>query len=147
MPSTAFLKELGSAKDAERIRRWFANDAEGNRRLEFYGNPDTWFSLFGQSRRGWFVVVDEQPVGLVDMDWSGGVGSIAYYVAPEYRGRGYGNESVRLMVEQARTLGLGSLEGDVDPDNAASIAALRAAGFELLAFDDEQGMYPVKIML
>jgi RimJ/RimL family protein N-acetyltransferase len=148
VPHSAHLKDIGStdAEAAEQIRRWFAKDAEGRRRLEFYANPADWFALLGPSRHGWFVIIGEEPVGLIDMEVNDGCGYIAYYVAPDHRGQGYGTETVRLMIEQARTLGLTSLDGGVDVDNIASIAALKK---NVSTFDDvdDEGMFPVRITL
>lgn len=148
MLNSSHLKGLAStdAEAAEQIRRWFAEDAEGRRRMEFYANPADWFALLGPSRHGWFVITGEEPVGLVDMEVNDCCGYIAYYVAPDHRGQGRGTETVRLMIEQARMLGLTSLDGGVDVDNIASIAALKKNGF---AFDDvdDEGMFPVRITL
>lgn len=146
MPHSTSLRNLGTPDDSELIRSWFADDEEGNRRLEFYAQPELWFSLFGPTRHGWFVIDRDHPVGFIDMEINGEAGYIAYYVAPEYRGLGHGNRTLLLMLDQARQIGLASLEGGVDPDNAASIAALKRAGFEIGPLDEED-MLPVTISL
>lgn len=148
MPKSASLTEIDSAdaEATELICHWFADDEEGRHRLEFYANPAGWFSLLGPARHGWFVVIDDKPAGLIDMEVNDDCGYIAYYVAPDHRGQGYGTETVRLMIEQACVLGLKHLDGSVDVDNTASIAALTHNGFSLGEIDDE-GMYPVKITL
>jgi RimJ/RimL family protein N-acetyltransferase len=146
MSHSTALRILDGPKDRELIRAWFADDEEGNRRLEFYAQPELWFSLLGPTRRGWFIIEGDHPVGFIDMEIDGDSGYIAYYVAPEYRGLGYGNQALQLMLDQARELGLAVLDGGVDPDNAASIAALKRAGFEIGPLDEED-MLPVTISL
>ena len=146
MSRTATLRHLGGPEDSELIRRWFDDDAEGNRRLAFYAQPALWFSLLGPTRHGWLVIDQDQPVGFLDIEVDGGCGYIAYYVAPAFRGVGYGNQALRLMLETARELGIAKLEGGVDPDNAASLAALKRAGFEIGPVDEE-GMFPVTMSL
>lgn len=148
MPQAGYLKDIDPTDVAagEQIRQWFVDDEEGRRRLEFYANPTAWFALLGPSRHGWLLQIDGHPVGLVDMEINGERGYIAYYVAPEHRGLGYGTEAIRLVAEHARALGLKMLEGSVEPDNAASIAALRRAGFAFGELDEEE-MFPVELVL
>lgn len=142
MPSTLKLQTIGSATDATQIRTWFAGDTDGNHHLSSYADPEQWFKLLGPSRRGWFVVAEDRPIAFIDLEVNDRTGYFAYYVAPEFRGQGYGTETLRLLIEQAREFDLTTLEGGVEPDNAASIAALKKTGFELLPLDDE-GMLPV----
>jgi RimJ/RimL family protein N-acetyltransferase len=136
------LEEIHFATAGAQIRAWFAGDAEGNHHLSSYAEPEQWFKLFGPKRHGWFVVADERPIGFIDLEVNEGTGYFAYYVAPEFRGQGYGTATLRLTIEHARELGLTTLEGGVEPDNAASITALKKTGFELQPLDDE-GMLPV----
>lgn len=148
MPQAGCLKDIvpTEIEAGEQIRRWFTDDEEGRRRLEFYASPHDWFTLLGPSRHGWFVEVDGHAVGLIDMEVDGERGYIAYYIAPQHRGLGYGTEAIRLMTEHARALGLAVLEGSVEPDNAPSIAALRRAGFVFGELDEEE-MFPVELVL
>jgi RimJ/RimL family protein N-acetyltransferase len=137
-----YLEEIHSATDASQVRTWFVGDVEGNHHLSSYAEPEPWFKLFGPTRHSWFVMADGRPVGFIDLETNNQTGYFAYYVAPAFRSRGYGTEALRLTIEQARQFGLTVLEGGVEPDNAASIAALKKTGFELLPLDDE-GMLPV----
>ena len=146
MSHAPVLRSLGGLDDRKLIQRWFADDEEGIRRLEFYAQPELWFALLGPTRLGWFVIVDDHPVGFIDMEIDGESGYIAYYVAPEFRGLGYGTQTLQVMLDKARELGLALLDGGVDPDNAASIAALKRAGFEVGPLDEE-GMLPVRVSL
>jgi RimJ/RimL family protein N-acetyltransferase len=128
---------------ADQIRDWFHGDAEGMLRMSFYAEPEKWFAFFGPTQRGWFITVDHQPVGFLDLEVRDRLGHFAYYISPDQRGKGYGTQILTLAVDLARQLGLTELEGGVEPDNAASIAALRKAGFELLP-PDHENMLPAK---
>ncbi len=55
-------------------------------------------------------------------------GHIGYGIAPHYRGRGYGKELLRLLLEKARETGIDKVLVTVRPDNAASIAVALANG-------------------
>jgi RimJ/RimL family protein N-acetyltransferase len=140
------LREVRKISEAEQIRIWFLDDAEGNRRLSSYANPDDWFKLLGPSRHVSLVVSEDQSLGFVDMELEGSTGYFAYYVAPNFRGRGYGVEVLRLTIAQARALGLTVLKGGVEPDNAASVATLKRVGFDLLP-EDGEGMLPTRLVL
>lgn len=85
-------------------------------------------------------------IGFIDMEIVDKVGYFSYYVAPASRNAGYGTQALRALIDFASTLGIGELIGGVEPDNAASIAALRKAGFEVLGLD-EDGMFPVRTVL
>lgn len=69
---------------------------------------------------GWVVLIDRKP----------GVVEVGYFLRPDAKGRGLAREAVRAVVEHA--LGRGGnrrVYADTDPDNAGSIALLRALGF------------------
>lgn len=146
MIKLARLQEIHPAVDGDVIRTWFAGDTEGALHLGSYAEPDQWFKLLSHSRHGWFVINEDRRMGFVDLEVNNQAGYFAYYIAPEYRGKGYGTQTLRLLVERAHQLGLTVLEGGVEPDNAASIAALKRTGFELLALDDE-GMLPIRLVI
>jgi RimJ/RimL family protein N-acetyltransferase len=138
--------EVHNISEAEQIRAWFVDDAEGNRRLSSYADPNDWFKLLGPSRHVWLVMFEDQPLGLVDIEVDDSTGYFAYYVAPEFRGKGNGAEVLRLTIAQAREFGLTALEGGVEPDNVASVAALKRVGFDLLP-EDSEGMLPTRFVL
>jgi RimJ/RimL family protein N-acetyltransferase len=56
---------------------------------------------------------------------------IGYWLAPEARGRGVATRALRLVVDWSLAQGLVRLELFTRPDNAASGAVARRAGFEL----------------
>jgi RimJ/RimL family protein N-acetyltransferase len=60
-----------------------------------------------------------------------GTGELAYLVVPEARGRGLARRSIQALGSWAITeLGLGRLQLQIDPENAASHAVARRAGYQ-----------------
>lgn len=55
-------------------------------------------------------------------------GNIGYGIAPEYRGKGYGKELLRLLVGEAGKYGLDKVLVTIQKDNAASQAVALANG-------------------
>lgn len=60
-------------------------------------------------------------------------GHIGYGVAPQFRGRGYAKEILRLSLERLAELGVTRALVTVDPDNAPSVAVIVSCGG---VFDD-----------
>jgi L-amino acid N-acyltransferase YncA len=58
-----------------------------------------------------------------------GVGEESVYVAERARGRGVGRALLEQLIESARSGGLWTLQAGIFPDNGASLALHRAAGF------------------
>ena len=70
-------------------------------------------------------------VGLPELDRTRGTGEIGYWTAPWARRRGIATRAVTLLRDAAAArLGLRSFELVIHPDNLASIAVARRAGFE-----------------
>ena len=57
---------------------------------------------------------------------------LGYWIATPFWGRGFATEACTALVDIARTLGLGSLEGSHFTDNPASARVLEKLGFEPL---------------
>ncbi len=55
--------------------------------------------------------------------------SLAYYVAPRWRGRGVGTRLIKHLITQAPVWRVDRLLAMVWSDNAASLSVLRRAGF------------------
>ncbi len=147
MTQTPQLNEIKPDSDLSCIGNWFVGDVEGVRHMASYANPEEWRKLFSPSRRGWFFTnIDGRAVGFIDLEIDGETGYFSYYIAPESRGAGHGAQALRALIDLGRQLGLGELKGGVEPDNAASIAALKRVGFQLLDLDGDD-MYPVWMSL
>lgn len=82
----------------------------------------------------YWLYVDGRPAGfgnirhfLTDALREAG-GNIGYGIAPEYRGKGYGKELLRLLVGEAGKYGLDKVLVTIQKDNAASQAVALANG-------------------
>ena len=73
-----------------------------------------------------------------------GMVEVGYTVVPEQRGRGYAHELLAALVEEARASdsNVRVVRATVRPDNAASLAVVRRAGFAHVGeqWDDEDGL-------
>ena len=79
-------------------------------------------------------IEDDAIVGTVNLSqiFRGGFQNayLGYYVGERYAGQGYMTEALRLMLRYAfLELKLHRLEANIQPDNVASIALVRRAGF------------------
>ena len=64
-------------------------------------------------------------------------GHIGYGIAPQFRGNGYGNEILRLLLKKADEIGLEKVLVTVDLDNIASQAVALANGGVITGRTDE----------
>jgi GNAT superfamily N-acetyltransferase len=115
------------------VASWFAEDEEGRRRLDadFYGARLKWWRLVEQSavRHGRVGVSGDERIGFIDVEIDGERGGIAIYVQRDLRGRGVGQQLLRLAADEGRSLGIVELVGSVESDNVASIRCFLGAGF------------------
>ena len=122
------------------ISSWFAidNDSQSLKDMSFYSSPKKWFSLFSQSRYGLAIKLEGKPIGFIDVDIEGDKARIAYYIAPAFRKRGMGKESlIQLENYLADDSSVLSIHAFVDPVNIASQALLKSLGYEAEALDEE----------
>jgi L-amino acid N-acyltransferase YncA len=68
-----------------------------------------------------------------------GVGEESVYVAKRARGRGVGRALLEAVIESARAGGLWTLQAGIFPDNGASLALHRAAGFREVGIRERIG--------
>lgn len=112
----------------DEFREWLANkqrESEATELMDGWKVPSTTFWLYD----------GETPVGfgsvrhfLTDALRKVG-GHIGYGIAPAYRGRGYGNEILRLLLIEAKKRGIDRVLVTIHKDNAASRAvALKNGG-------------------
>ena len=79
---------------------------------------------------------DGEFCGSISLRWQKGtdalpphsLGHIGYAVVPSKRGRGYASEALRLILIEARSVGLGRVEITTDPDNRASQRVIERNG-------------------
>jgi RimJ/RimL family protein N-acetyltransferase len=65
-----------------------------------------------------------------------GRAEIGYGIVPSQRRNGYATQALRLLIEQARKLGAGTLIAETEPENEASRAALDRVGFARFGEDE-----------
>jgi len=65
-------------------------------------------------------------------------GNIGYGIAPRYRGKGYGKELLRLLLEKAREMGMAQALVTIRSDNRASQAVALANGGVIAGKNDER---------
>ncbi len=83
---------------------------------------------------------DGEASGSIGMRWQAGtsalpphvLGHIGYSVVPWKQRRGYATQALRLMLDEARAVGLGHVELTTDPDNPASGKVILANGGKLV---------------
>ena len=121
--------------DAQMVATWFANDPEGQREFGgFFGVHPKWWSLVQKEpgRYGWTVWHESEPIGFVDLEVEEGVGGVAVYVVPTWRGQGMGTTMLKALGRVACPLGVNVLSGGIRPDNVASLkAALSSGGHQI----------------
>lgn len=96
-----------------------------------------WLSQKLTSRDAWLYVaeLDNLPIGQgrIERSWkalSPKMDSvhIGYSIASEHRGKGYGKQLVRLLVEQAHTLGFATVNARIKRGNLKSLIVAMQAG-------------------
>ncbi len=125
-------------EDCRRIWLW-RNDPE-TRRASFDSSPipfethEAWFqaTLGSRDRRLYVILVGGFESGVVRLDVTGQEAEVSIHLAAEWRSRGVGPAALRTVADLAfQTLGLERLLASIKPDNRASLAAFRKAGFAL----------------
>ena len=121
----------------EEFRSWLAakqRESEAVELMDGWKVPSTTFWLYA----------DGVPVGfgsvrhfLTDTLRKAG-GHIGYGIAPAYRGRGYGNEILRLLLIEAKKRGIGRALVTIHKDNAASRAVALKNGGVIEEENDER---------
>ena len=121
----------------EEFRGWLAakqRESEAVELMDGWKVPSTTFWLYA----------DGVPVGfgsvrhfLTDALRKAG-GHIGYGIAPAYRGRGYGNEILRLLLIEAKKRGIGRALVTIHKDNAASRAVALKNGGVIEEENDER---------
>src|SRR5262245_8080954 len=128
---------LASAGDASAIARIF-NEGIEDRMATFETEPRSGEDIAGWISGGDPVVVGEAEGAVVA--WAAaheyrpracytGVGDYSVYVARERRGEGLGRPTLDALVEECERRGYWKLVSRIFPENEASLALARAAGF------------------
>jgi len=127
--------------DLPELRTWF-EDAELSRRLSF--PTDEWFAYVkaGAAARCWVALDAGRIIAVTQVDREGSErGYLDLAVRPHLRGRGIGTTVLAAFLS-GPGLAYATLEGRIEPDNAASLACCRRCGFEILPTPDADGLLP-----
>jgi RimJ/RimL family protein N-acetyltransferase len=86
----------------------------------------------------WAVVVGERVVGAVRLRWADrpGVLETGIWLSRQVRGRGVAGAALAAVLQQAAAAGAVAVGADTTAGNAAALAVLSRAGFELSRDDD-----------
>jgi RimJ/RimL family protein N-acetyltransferase len=92
-----------------------------------------WYGRSLANAGRWMLVGEDagHPLGILRLDRKGrGSAEVNINVSPDNRGRGVGRDILALGVDYAAgRLGLVRLEANIKPENAASVALFKRAGF------------------
>lgn len=155
-------KEWGLAQKIPREENGFENQAQGMTYEEFVGRqlPEWTAREKGESLpegyvpdTHYFLWDDDKCVGMFSLrhylnDFlRQGPGHIGYGVAPEYRGRGYATEGLRLMIEEARKLPIDTDEIylSVNKDNPASLRVMEKNGGYVVGETETEHLVRIKL--
>lgn len=121
------LTERLAAEAAE----WFRNDEEGQREFGgFYGAHPKWWDLVraDEFRHAWIALADHEAIGFIDLELTA-ENHLSYYIRREFRRQSLCPPLVQAAVEKAKGLCAPSLTAAIHPENIASLACCRRAGF------------------
>lgn len=101
-----------------------------------YEEHKKWFKskLNSNSSIVYICYLEEKPMGQIRIDIEGNAGVISYSIAREFRGKGYGTEVLKKVVDiiKADNVKVGELIGKVKHSNIPSQRAFEKAGYECL---------------
>lgn len=92
----------------------------------------------------YWLYVDNTPVGLGNIRHfltdalSKAGGHIGYSIAPEYRGKGYGNEILKLLLKEANKIGIDKVLLTIHLDNITSKMVALANGGIITKYTNER---------
>ena len=126
--------------DWNAVRRIYAEGIAGGN-ATFETQTPTRQALDGKWLPGhrWVAQIDGEPVGWAALtpvsarECYAGVAETSVYVAEGLRGRGVGGALLHRQVQAADEAGLWTLQTSIFPENRASLAVHRRAGFRILA--------------
>ncbi len=71
-----------------------------------------------------------------------GVAEVSVYVAEDARGRGVGRALMAALIEASEAVGIWTLQAGIHPENEASLALHRHAGFRVIGVRERLGKDP-----
>lgn len=103
-----------------------------NRPLEIIGHAKWWYSR-NHDWRKYIIELDGERIGVLNIGqldhWSPEIG---YAIHPDYWGKGYGKEAVKISLDKLKELGKDHCHTTVLKDNERSLRLLKSLGFTIL---------------
>jgi L-amino acid N-acyltransferase YncA len=124
-----------------------AGIAEGNATFETEAPSWAAFDATHVRDHRFVAVIDETPVGwtacvpVSDRCVYAGVVEHSVYVHPDVRGRGVGRAMLLALIESTEHAGIWTVQSGVFPENTASLALHRAAGFRVVGTRQRVGRH------
>ena len=113
------------------IERWFVNDSNGLRYLSSYADSHNWIHLINNQNRFLYIAkIIDVPIGFFDLEIKEHTGHFAFYVAPQYRAKGFGKMILHIAFALNILKQISQFEIGIDKQNKQSIAILKSFGFE-----------------
>jgi acetyltransferase len=156
--ATVFVRPV-RPEDEPLYRAFFPRVSEEDLRLRFFAPIREFSHAFiarltqlDYARSMAFIALDEptgEMLGAVRLHASSDYAKAEYaiLVRSDLKGRGLGWQLMQLMLEYARTEGIGAVEGEVLRGNTAMIAMCRELGFSVASLPDEDSIVQVRLSL
>lgn len=94
-------------------------------------------ALDGGSVVGWVVC---SPVSTRDV--YRGVVELSIYVSPDHRGKRIGRTLLDTFIDSTETAGIWTIKAGIFPENTASLALHKSAGFREIGYEERIGFHP-----
>jgi len=122
------LKDI-TKDESSTIEQWLKNDLAGRQFIADYENTDLIFKLIGANRKFLLAYDNEIAIGFIDLEIDDDKGYFSFYVAPNFRAKGFSVRLLDLLEKEATEYSVKSLFGHVELENIASIKSLQKAGY------------------
>ena len=106
------------------------------------GLPADWVPM-----TSYWLCLDDRPIGssyirhFLNDNLEANGGHIGYAIAPAFRGQGYGNELLRLILEKCGKLDIGTVQISANQDNLPSNRMILHNGFTLYRQTERKNLY------
>jgi RimJ/RimL family protein N-acetyltransferase len=145
--------------DEHRVRDLLAHVSKEDLRLRFFDSIKEFSHQFIATltqldyvRAMAFVAIDEascETLGVVRLhsDAAGEAGEYAILLRSDLKGRGLGWALMQLIIEYARSIGLGRINGQILQENSVMLKMCRELGFRVKADAEDRGVCDVTLVL
>jgi len=126
---TNFFARRAQLDDLQDLHQWY-NDVRVSKNMYMPPEGETDFAVYMLRPYRYMVVAGDAKVGTFTLVPQGEHSAIVgILLAPEFRGRGYSKEVMRLLEEAARSHGFKVLTADIYTDNTQAVSTFLANGY------------------